>query len=314
MKNAMEWAELLPEPHRSNMINGINNKVTQYPTIRDAIVAAIKWVHTEQGTFYWADLYRDAESLIKQKEQDMTFTDFANFKPASYWLNMLPNVYKAKALKLAHNSKSLNDRYESLLDTLKGVSTIAECEFWDPLIEAESKGEFSKISLPVLIGSPGSGKGQASNGAKAEEHPITHWLSTLKEPYKSQALENFKAQKKEDILTHDFTLALGKAFQWTDSPQGYEYWAKINFKSKQYITPNLKWKSLTWGNLPPYKTLIMLKKGDVMALYRFSWVKYGHIAWLKPINKELKLPIPAYPSMFKIEDVSKIEAEYALLK
>ena len=140
MKNAIEWAELLPEPHRSNMINGINNKVTQYPTIRDAITAAIKWADTEQGTFYWADLYRDAESLIKQKEQDMTFTDFANFKPASYWLNMLPNVYKAKALKLTHNSKSLKDRYESLLDTLKGVSTIAECEFWDPLIEAESKG------------------------------------------------------------------------------------------------------------------------------------------------------------------------------
>lgn len=58
---------------------------------------------------------------------------------------------------------------------------------------------------------------------------IREWLEELPEPYRSQALENFEAQKTKDRLPTRQSMywAIYGAFHWDDTPQKHDYWSKF---------------------------------------------------------------------------------------
>lgn len=61
---------------------------------------------------------------------------------------------------------------------------------------------------------------------KQKEKTIKDWLNTLKEPYKTKALQ----QTNKDILkekVNSLIVALYKMFLWEDSVEGDEYWRDL---------------------------------------------------------------------------------------
>jgi hypothetical protein len=69
------------------------------------------------------------------------------------------------------------------------------------------------------------------------EKKIIEWFKELEEPYKSQAISNTGSrllrEKKESLKE-----ALLSAFLWDRSPQGQEYWSKLEEDLKN--KPNVK--------------------------------------------------------------------------
>lgn len=65
---------------------------------------------------------------------------------------------------------------------------------------------------------------------------IGWWLSRLDEPFRSQAFENWKKdfqyEENKNIIYNDFLYALGGAFYWDQTPEGYDYWDGIHEKYK----------------------------------------------------------------------------------
>lgn len=61
---------------------------------------------------------------------------------------------------------------------------------------------------------------------KQKEKTIKDWLNTLKEPYKSKAIQ----QTNKDILkenSKDLEEAIYKMFDWEASDEGFEYWSEL---------------------------------------------------------------------------------------
>ena len=61
---------------------------------------------------------------------------------------------------------------------------------------------------------------------KQKEKTIKDWLNTLKEPYKSKALQ----QTNEDILNlycDSLLNSLYQMFEWESSEEGLEYWSDL---------------------------------------------------------------------------------------
>lgn len=56
------------------------------------------------------------------------------------------------------------------------------------------------------------------------ELPISKWLETLEEPYRTQALQNFEASGLDDDLCENSLEALYAAFEWYKTPEGARYW------------------------------------------------------------------------------------------
>lgn len=55
---------------------------------------------------------------------------------------------------------------------------------------------------------------------------VEEWFNDLEEPYKTQALENTKDESLKPIAG-SMSEALLRAFYWTDSPQGHQYWFNL---------------------------------------------------------------------------------------
>lgn len=62
---------------------------------------------------------------------------------------------------------------------------------------------------------------------------IKQWFNTLKEPYKTQAINNTDKAILE-CITEDINNALEKAFTWSRSSEGHYYWSKLN---QEYYVP-----------------------------------------------------------------------------
>jgi len=60
-----------------------------------------------------------------------------------------------------------------------------------------------------------------------DQKTVKEWLETLDEPYRSQALENGNIQYAS-ITEDNVYEALWGAFNWGESPQGYEYWNRFH--------------------------------------------------------------------------------------
>lgn len=61
---------------------------------------------------------------------------------------------------------------------------------------------------------------------KTEEKTVREWLNTLKEPYKSKALNNCNKSIINSKVTN-LVKALYYAFDWQDSNEGFEYWKDL---------------------------------------------------------------------------------------
>ena len=58
---------------------------------------------------------------------------------------------------------------------------------------------------------------------KTEEKTVKEWLNTLKEPYKSKALNQLN-KDKEHIKVDNIVSALYNMFEWFYSDEGETYW------------------------------------------------------------------------------------------
>ncbi len=57
---------------------------------------------------------------------------------------------------------------------------------------------------------------------------IREHLNDLPEPYRTEALANNKNQSSWDkVKEDDISEALLGAFNWLDTPQGYDYWSNF---------------------------------------------------------------------------------------
>lgn len=59
---------------------------------------------------------------------------------------------------------------------------------------------------------------------------IQQWLNTLKEPYKTKALNNI-ADKNKETKTINLSNALLIAFKWSKTTEGYKYWDELHTKT-----------------------------------------------------------------------------------
>jgi hypothetical protein len=58
---------------------------------------------------------------------------------------------------------------------------------------------------------------------------IREHLNDLPEPYRTEALANNRHQFNWDVVYEDdVSEAILGAFNWSDTPQGYEYWSKFH--------------------------------------------------------------------------------------
>lgn len=60
-----------------------------------------------------------------------------------------------------------------------------------------------------------------------QQRKISEWLNALPEPYRSEALENFRAQKQENLIKTDAISAVFYAFIWFKTPQKGKYWNRL---------------------------------------------------------------------------------------
>ena len=60
----------------------------------------------------------------------------------------------------------------------------------------------------------------------AEEKTVKQWLNTLKEPYKTKALNNLN-KRVTNVKAINLNKALLQAFDWDMSLEGYEYWSDL---------------------------------------------------------------------------------------
>jgi hypothetical protein len=56
-----------------------------------------------------------------------------------------------------------------------------------------------------------------------EEKTVKDWLNTLKEPYKSKALNNLQ-KEVINVKVISISKALKQSFDWDNSQEGWEYW------------------------------------------------------------------------------------------
>lgn len=61
---------------------------------------------------------------------------------------------------------------------------------------------------------------------------IKHWLNTLPDPYKEQALKN-TSKSRLDKTTSSLSVALTQAFIWSETPEGINYWNDVKFKAQK---------------------------------------------------------------------------------
>ncbi len=62
---------------------------------------------------------------------------------------------------------------------------------------------------------------------------IKEWLEELPEPYRTQALLNIENRSRKNLIMSSLKNALNFAFDWDNSKEGFDYWAKLFLKIKR---------------------------------------------------------------------------------
>jgi len=66
------------------------------------------------------------------------------------------------------------------------------------------------------------------------ENTVLFWLEQLPEPYRAEALNHVREDTKH-IECFEFYRAIDKAFTWSDTPQGHDYWSDLGRKLENNI-------------------------------------------------------------------------------
>jgi hypothetical protein len=66
------------------------------------------------------------------------------------------------------------------------------------------------------------------------ENTVLYWLQQLPEPYLSEALKYVREDTK-NLECSEFYRAIDKAFTWSDTPQGHDYWSELGRKLENNI-------------------------------------------------------------------------------
>lgn len=69
---------------------------------------------------------------------------------------------------------------------------------------------------------------------KKESKTSIEWFKTLKEPYRSQAINNCY-ESRVDCKSDSLHRALFLSFSWIDSPEGFSYWKEVGDNTEAYI-------------------------------------------------------------------------------
>lgn len=69
---------------------------------------------------------------------------------------------------------------------------------------------------------------------KKESKTSIEWFKTLKEPYRSQAINNCN-EDSVDFKSDSLHEALMSSFNWIDSPEGFFHWEEISDNTEAYI-------------------------------------------------------------------------------
>ena len=74
--------------------------------------------------------------------------------------------------------------------------------------------------------------------------PILEWYEQLREPYRSQAIENY--DDEGTVLAQSMSEAIGGGFLWLLTEQGLEYWKDVSDRAArgEFDDPITKLKSL----------------------------------------------------------------------
>lgn len=118
------------------------------------------------------------------------------------WLNLLPEPHRTKALEAMYEELA-DMEVKTMSHAIFRVDWSSGIEYWGDLYKAAVRGDFSNI----------------------DSQPISSWLKKLPEPFRSQALYNFKSQGRPDFNTNSANEAINTAFRWNATPEGFEYWS-----------------------------------------------------------------------------------------
>lgn len=68
MKNAIAWADHLPEPYKSNMKKAVI-KMELYGSLKDAILSSFSWSRSSLGYDYWLKVLSNLDDIVKGKKK-----------------------------------------------------------------------------------------------------------------------------------------------------------------------------------------------------------------------------------------------------
>ncbi|MDR3712388.1 MAG: hypothetical protein P4L51_06205 [Puia sp.] len=66
-------------------------------------------------------------------------------------------------------------------------------------------------------------------GEEPELYDVSQWLQMLitYDGTREKAISNWTAQGKRREQVADFNTAMNRAFDWSDTPEGYRYWSLV---------------------------------------------------------------------------------------
>lgn len=68
MKNAIAWADHLPEPYKTNMKKSVIS-MALYKNFKEALTGSFTWTKSTLGYDYWWKVYEKSDDLIKGKKK-----------------------------------------------------------------------------------------------------------------------------------------------------------------------------------------------------------------------------------------------------
>lgn len=101
---------------------------------------------------------------------------------------------------------------------------------------------------------------------------ISEWLGLLPEPWRTQALSNFKKQGFEDEICHHISDAVNLGFVWGNTEEGDMYW-RIASNQLEYgevltqPTPTMQVHAVDPNNLPDCEVLAFNKRNHLLFGY-----------------------------------------------
>lgn len=106
-----------------------------------------------------------------------------------------------------------------------------------------------------------------------QQRKISEWLSALPEPYRSEALENFRKQGWKDKEVENAEAAINCSFDWSATPQKHNYWYEVfvlidneDMQISKFPAP-----VNTWIPVEELGNYAKIQKRNVIGWYSTDW-------------------------------------------